>query len=82
MELDCPNCGDQLERDDGHNSEDTGSGDGDEKITCNECERNCKQVLTCRPCDYDVCMRCAKKMREKKGKKKGKKGKKDGSGSD
>ena len=65
--MECPNCGNILERDEAHDSDDTGSGSGE--ITCNECERNVSKVLTCRPCDYDICMRCAKKIREKKGKK-------------
>ena len=71
--MECPNCDEQLERDEAHASDDSGS---DGEITCNECEKNVSKVLTCRPCDYDICMKCAKKERSNKGKKDKKKKKK------
>ena len=28
-------------------------------ITCNSCEKGTNKVLSCRPCDFDLCYNCA-----------------------
>jgi hypothetical protein len=57
--MNCPTCGAPLHRDEA--DDDCSESDEDaERITCNTCNRDVSKVLTCRPCDFDICRRCVK----------------------
>ena len=34
-------------------------------INCDNCDKHTNKVLSCRPCDYDVCIKCAEKLLKK-----------------
>jgi hypothetical protein len=48
----CPECGQFLIND--PNSEHM------DDISCNKCDRATNKVLSCRPCDYDLCLECTR----------------------
>ena len=47
----CPNCEEQLKEDPKTKKYDD--------IECDVCGRRTTNTLACRPCDYDLCFKCA-----------------------
>ena len=54
----CPNCEDRLIEDPKTKKYDD--------IECDLCGRRTQKVISCRPCDYDLCWRCAARRAEPK----------------